>query len=59
MPQMSKFLKSYETWKEKASERAELLREARKRDKRHNKQISELKRRIKHLEQSIEVGKKN
>ena len=57
MLQMSKLLGSRKEWKNKAVQRAEDIREYRKTKKRHQAQISELKKQIAKLERGT-VDKK-
>ncbi len=52
MLQQSKLINSRNIWKEKAVNRAEELREARKTKKRQQDKIAELKAEIKHLQKS-------
>jgi len=58
MSQLSKTIKSRHTWKEKAIQRAEKLREARKTQKRYQKTIAELKADNKTIEQELNDKKK-
>jgi hypothetical protein len=58
MLRIKKVLKSREAWKQKASLRAEALREARKTKKRHLYTIAHLKLKNKQLQQEL-MNKKN
>jgi hypothetical protein len=53
MPRIKKVLESREAWKQKASLRAEALREAMKTKKRHLYTIASLKLKNKQLQQEI------
>jgi hypothetical protein len=54
MVQSSKLTLSRKEWRQKAANRADLLREGRKTIKRHKQKILELKHTIKNLETVIE-----
>jgi hypothetical protein len=58
MLQQSKILGSRDGWREKAIKRADEIREYRKKEKRHQETMRELKNTIKELEQEREDKKK-
>ena len=57
MLQIKKVLDSREAWKQKASQRAEELREARKTKRRHLYTIASLKQKNKALQQALDQKK--
>jgi hypothetical protein len=59
MLRIKKILESREAWKQKASSRAEALREARKAQRRHLYTIASLKLKNKELQQRLEQKKNN
>ena len=58
MLQQSKILRSRDEWREKASKRADDIRDHRKMEKRHQETIRELKQTVKNLERELEDKKK-
>jgi len=58
MGQLSKIIKSRDSWRDKAVSRAEILRDSRKAKKRHQTQIIELKAENKKLQKALEEKKK-
>ena len=57
MLQLSKIIKSRNLWKDKAIVRANVLREARKTQKRYQRKIAELKQENKRLQEEIREKK--
>jgi hypothetical protein len=58
MGQLSKIIKSRDSWRDKAVRRAEILRDSRKAKKRHQMMITELKTENKKLQEALEEQKK-
>ncbi len=51
--QVSKIIRSREEWREKATQRANEIRELRKNQRRHQEKVSELKEKISELETMV------
>jgi len=58
MTQLSKVIKSRDSWRDKAVSRADILRDSRKTKKRHQGMISDLKAENKELQEALAALKK-
>ena len=59
MTPLARVKKSRDSWKDKATERAEQIREFRKTSQRHRSRIVELQAQVKQLEQKLASKKKS